>query len=337
MNTERTDAERGPEATVETAAMVATEANAAFEEDTEEIAATLRGIAEDGVLTDESVQEALAHLSKVVSTPATRVELSGIELDSVREDASEVADVPTVAARVGGFAAEVDRIESAVTDLDRDLRALTDRATEVSVVGELSGEAALALYEIAAERRRIHAEATRLQGAADDLTMEIESFGRWLDQASVRHEELRTDATEFADAVDALETDVDEVADASGSGGAEIPDDDVAQMLFECSLRHRVLTLQALDLRSAAADLEIVDRRSESDPDNSTLSVVREHVGELEDHLSSLDDRLDAIDYAEWHNQYDSRLAAFDEELKRFNPPVDWGAVLSALQEAQNN
>jgi outer membrane murein-binding lipoprotein Lpp len=246
-------------------------------------------------------------------------------------------DVPTVAARIDGFAAEVERIESAVADLDGDLRALTERATEVSVVDDLSGEAALELYEIATERRRLHAEATRLQAAADDLTMEIESFGRWLDQASVRHEELRTDATEFADAVDALETDVNEVADASGSGGPETPDDDIGQMLFECSLRHRVLTLQALDLRRAAADLEIVDRRSESDPDISTLSVVRDHVGELEEHLSTLDDRLDAIDYAEWRSQYDPRLAAFDEELKRFSPPVDWGAVLSALQEAQNN
>lgn len=89
-----------------------------------------------------------------------------------------------------------------------------------------------------------------------------------------------------------------------------------------------------LDLRLAATDLETVDQRLGTDPSGSTSSDVQECVDELEDRLDALAGRLDAAARTEWQDRYDSRLAAFDEELERFDPPIDRGAVLSVLEEA---
>lgn len=334
MDTEQTGGRAKHPPGVDAVATAVVDADALDEDDAEAVAATVRGIADGGVLTDGSLQDALAHLSKVVSTPATRVELAGIELESAREQASEVSDVPTVAARFDEFAADVEAIESAVAELDSDLRTLADRVKEVSGVGGLSSDAAVELYEVATEREQIHTDALGLQATADDLTAEIESFQRWLALASVRHEALRTDSEELADAVDALEVDVETVADASEAGGDGRTGGEVAETWFDCSLRRRVLMLQVLDLRVAAADLETVDKRLESDPADSASADVQERVEELEDRLAALGGRLDAAARTEWHDRYDSRLAAFDEELERFDPPIDWGAVLSVLEKA---
>jgi len=305
--------------------------------DSEEILATLRGVAADGAVTEESVRSALAHLSKVVSTPATRVELSGIELESAREDASEVTDVPTVAMRLDGFAAERARIESAVADLDGDLRALTGRAEAVPAGDGPSDDEAVELYEIAAERRRIHAEATRLQGVADDLTTEIESFRRWVSQASVRHDELRTDAGELARAIEALEDSVASIADADDDERDDGPRDSDAEAWFDCVLRHRVLALQTADLRAAAADVETVDDRLRADSDGTAHDDVHGRVDDLRPRLEETADRLDTLARPEWRDRFSPKVAAFEEALDAFEPPVEWSAVLTTFREARDS
>ncbi|QZP37269.1 hypothetical protein [Halobaculum magnesiiphilum] len=324
--------------------------------DPEEIAATLRGVAADGVLTGESVDSAMAHLSKVVSTPATRVELSGMELDSAREDATEMADVPSVAARLDGFAARVGSIESDVETLDADLRNLIDRAEDTAVPADPSESEGVELYRIAAEDRRIHAEATRLQGEADELTTEIESFGRWIARPSVRHDELRTDVEELtaavgaleddaaslADAVDAVDADdaqdaadADEANDASDADGDDGVDDTFARTWFDCTLRRRVLELQAADLRAAAADVATVDERLGAEPEAPAHEAVRDLTADLEDRLAATADRLDELARQSWHDRYDRNLRAIDEDMATVEPPVEWGSVLTALEEAR--
>ncbi|GAA0191403.1 hypothetical protein [Halobaculum roseum] len=321
--------------------------------DSAEIAATLRGVAVDGVLTGESVDSAMAHLSKVVSTPATRVELSRMEFDSAREDATEVADVPSVAARLDGFAARVGAIESDVETLDADLRDLVDRAEETAVPADPSESEGVELYRIAAEGRRIHAEATRLQGEADELTTEIESFGRWIARPSVRHDELRTDAEELTAAVEALEDDAASLADAvdaadaadaedatdaddadHGDGDADVADTS-ARTWFDCTLRRRVLELQAADLRAAAADVTTVDERLGAEPEDPAHEAVRDLTADLEDRLAVTADRLDALARQSWRDRYDRKSEAIDEDLATVEPPVEWGGVLTALEKAR--
>lgn len=335
--TERTDADGGSGVPVEAAATTVVEADPTTADDVGAVAATLRGVADAGTLTDESVQDALAHLSKVVSTPATRVELSGIELDAARSDAGEVADVPTVAARLDVLADDVESVESAVGELDSDLRTLADRVTKEVVADEGAGGAAVEVYEVAAERERIHAEATRLQATADDLTTEIESFRQWLARPSVRHEELRADAAELTDAVDALEQSVEEVADASESAESERSNADVAEAWFDCSIRCRVLALQAADIRAAAADVSTVDGRLGSDPEEPAVGSVRAQADDLADHLGATAGRLDVLARPAWRERYGSRLPSFDESLATFEPPVEWGAVLTALEDVRDD
>jgi len=337
METARPDGGHTRELDVDAAATAVAEAEATSVDSHEEAAAMLRGIAADDVVTDESVQSALAHLSKVVSTPATRVELSGIELDSAREDASEVADVPTVAARLDRFAAEVARIESAVEALDDDLRALTDRATGGPVADRSTGSEAPELYEIAAERRRIHSEATRLQGAADELTTEIESFRRWLSQATVRRGELREDAEELDRTAETLEADVAALVGADTDDQNDgLPEND-AEAWFDCVLRHRVLALQAEDLRAAAADTETVNERLGVDPEAAALDDVRELVGTVRTRLDETVDRLDTVARPEWRDRFSRKLEAFEGKLSSVAPPVEWAAVLTALNEARGD
>ncbi|MXR40397.1 hypothetical protein GRX01_03370 [Halobaculum sp. WSA2] len=324
---EGVDGDRDGGQSVEAIAEEVVAADGIDADETEAVAATLRGIASEGVVTGASVTAAMAQLSKVVSTPATRIEFSGLELESARTDASGVADVPSVAARLDGYTADVERVKSAVETLDDDLRALVDRTEAVDVAVPPTADEAVILYEIAAEYGRIHTEATRLQNEADQLTEEIESFGRWLTRPSVRHDELRADTEELAAAVAALE---DDVSNLAGTGA------DDAEQWSDCAIRRRVLALQSADIRAAATDIATVDDRRDADPDDPVDREVRERTDELDERLAAAADRLDTLSRPEWRDRFDQNVAVFDEELSTFEPPVEWSAVLTALKEIRD-
>ncbi|MFC7136422.1 hypothetical protein ACFQRB_07510 [Halobaculum litoreum] len=90
--------------------------------DRERARATLSTVAADGTVSEAGVQSALAHLAKVVSTPATRAEFAGLDVEDAREAAADAADLPVVAARLDDFDARLATVESAVEEPTRTCR-----------------------------------------------------------------------------------------------------------------------------------------------------------------------------------------------------------------------
>ncbi|MFC7098050.1 hypothetical protein [Halobaculum marinum] len=300
---------------VDEAAAVVTQRRAV---DADTARATLSTVAEDGVVTADGVQGALAHLAKVVSTPATRAEFAGLDVDDAREAADGLRDVPTVADRLDDFDARLSRIEAAVSDLDADLQALVSRADDLD---------GAAVYDLAREADQLGAEANELQAAADELGMDADAFERWVSSARARHDELDGDVRELTAAVERVESDASALGDADAD----------ADTWFDCRLRRRVLALQVADLRAELADVVTLDERADIDPED-----VEPSRSTLASDLEDLDDRLDAVaatlTYAErdaWRDRFDDRLAAFDRAVDEEAPPVAWGAVLSAMEDAR--
>ncbi|MFC7069207.1 halo transducer protein [Halobaculum lipolyticum] len=288
--------------------------------DPERARGTLSTVAEDGTVTESGVQSALAHLAKVVSTPATRVEFAGLDVDDAREAAADVADVPAVAARLDDFEARLRRIEADVEALDADLRRLVDRA------GDPDGPATTEdVYAVAREADRVGSEANELQAAADELGMDAEEFERWVASPSARHDELDADVDELAGAVARLESDA-----------AALGDEPDAETWFDCTLRRRVLALQVADLRAEVDDLETVADRLGDDPDTvePRLAAAATDLDDVDDRLATVADELAAAAREPWHDRYDDRLAAFEATVDDADPPVDWGGVLTALETA---
>lgn len=285
--------------------------------------ATLATVAEDGTVTEAGVQSALAHLAKVVSTPATRAEFAGLDVDDARDAAAEVADVPAVAARLDDFDARLRRIEADVEELDADLRRLVDRA------GDPDGpETTDDVYAVAREADRVGSRANELQAAADELGMDAEEFQRWVASPSARHDELDVDVEELAGAVTRLESDA-----------AALGDDPDAESWFDCTLRRRVLALQVADLRAEVDDLETVADRLGDDADTvaERRSAAEADLDDVERRLATVADDLAAVARDPWHDRYGDRLAAFGDAVDDAEPPVDWGAVLAALETVRTD
>lgn len=96
-----------------------------------------------------------------------------------------------------------------------------------------------------------------------------------------------------------------------------------------------MLELQAADLRAAAADVATVDDRIGADPEDPAHGAVRNRTTDLADRLAATDDRLDALARQSWRDRYDRALEAVDADLAAMKPPVEWGRVLPALEDAR--
>lgn len=271
--------------------------------DPEEVRVALEYVAEDGVVSQSGVEAALAQASKVVSTPETRVELAAMALSEVKETAASVADVPTVQARLDGFESRLETIESQVAQLGVDLQALLDQSEDPE-----------AIYEVARGLRQLTATANELQGAADDLQLDLESFERWVGNATVRDDHLDADVSAFENRIDELASAIDGPAKADGIVWAE------------ATIRHRVDELLLADLRAELADLRTLDERQGID--DETGDDIEAQLDGLEARLDALGERLDGIE-----TEHAGELSAFESALAGFEPPIDWGEVRAVVKE----
>ena len=289
-------------------------------DDPDAVRTALKRVTEEGTVRREAVDDALAHVSKVVSTPETRVENAGMLIDDAREAAAAVDHLDSVAERLDDFERRHAAVTSRVDDLGDRLQSVVDLANE-------SG----AIYETAVETRRLHAAANSAQHTADELGVDAEEFEAWVRNPDRRLDALDDDADAVADVVDAVAGILDALT--SGDVGADV---EPATVRFDAALRHRVSRLLLDDLRA-----EVDDLRDWPDPgpDDAHGAVDAEGLAALDGRLTNLEDRWRSIDdrsdggSAGWRDRYGDRMTDFEAALDDHAPPVDWRAVESLLGE----
>jgi DNA repair exonuclease SbcCD ATPase subunit len=286
------------------------------DEDRETVRAALSEVAADGVVTWEGAEAALAHASKVVSTPETRTELAAMELSEAREAAEPVAEVDAVRSRLDAFAARLETVEERNVDLGTDLQALVDRDDD--------------LYAVARGVARLTTAANRVQGTADELSTDIQEFQRWLANPAVRYDGLAEDVAQGEQSIEELTAVVDGIEDAVLTEGAADPDGEAARSWLDGTLQHRVLELLAADLRAELADI-----RELSGEAPERAAELRERLAEHEQRLTTLGDRLESLALPAWTDRYGERVASFEATLDGVEPPVDWGAVQAEQRAAR--
>jgi len=287
-------------------------------DDPDAVRATLGRVATDGIVRREAVDDALAHVSKVVSTPETRVENAGMLIDDAREAADEVDHLDSVAARLDEFEERHAAVASQVDDLGDRLQSVVDLANDPD-----------GIYETAIEIRRLNAAANSAQHTADKLGVDAEEFEAW-----VRNPDRRLAALD--DDADAVAGFVDGVAEALDALAAGDVDASPTTVRFDAALRHRVSRLLLDDLRAEVADLGAWPAPGSDDAhgavDAEDLAALGDRLTILDDRRRSISERLDDTE-AGWRDRYGDRLADFDAALDDHAPPVDWRAIESLLAE----
>jgi DNA repair exonuclease SbcCD ATPase subunit len=298
----------------------AAEAVAETNEDVDAEAArvTLERVAEDGVVSREGADEALAELSKLVATAETRTELAGIALSDARETAEPVADLDAVRSRLDEFESRLEAVESRAADLGSALEAIVrpdDRG----------------LYAVARDAGRVDAAARSVQQAADELQVDVESFERWVQDEERRVEELEDDVDAVADPVEELTATCEELADVIDGDDAHGPESVVALSWADATLRHRVLALFLEDVRAELADLRAWGDRTGGESAGDVDDVAA-RIDRLDARLDATGARLDDLARPAWVEHYREDLAGFEAALAEFAPPVDWEEVHAELE-----
>jgi len=287
------------------------------EQDAETARATLKVVAEDGAVSYDTVSSTLGEVSKVVATAETRTELAEGQLADARESAAHVDDLGAVDFYLAEFQERFDNVEQALGTLQARLDALTDRADWGRI------------YKVAQEAKEVRQTATQVQGAADELQVDLEGFERWLGDRETRYRELGDDLDALEGSVDDLGDAVDQIA-AAVDGDEDAVAADLQTAWADTSLRVRMLDLFLTDVRGELSDLRTWDEREDV--------TDAEPAGEIEDRINvtaaecdRLADRLDALAEAAWRESVGEDLDDFDDELAEFEPPVDWGEVQRTL------
>lgn len=272
--------------------------------------AALEHVTEDGVVTRDAVDDAIAHVSKVVATPETRAELAAEAVADARDAAAEAPDLEIITARLDRFESRLGRIEDDVDALGGTLDELVERADSAP------------LWELAQDIERLTHDANDAQQRADELAAAVEGFEDWLTDPRRRVEDIREDCNALRESV----ADLEGAFEAAMNGDAEDP----ALAWADASLRARLFALLLEDLREECEELrgwaeDAVPPDPAEDPGGGpgAVDTVGQLVVQLEDRLDALASRLDEAAEAEWESQYGETLAEFEEALAEHEPPID--------------
>lgn len=292
------------------------------DDDRETVRTVLETVADDGVVTREGVESALAHASEVVATPETRVEHAARAVDDARAAADPVRHLDVVRDRLEAFESRLASVEAGVDDLDDDLAALVDRADDPSAV-----------YEVATGVRRLTGRANGLQRAAADLALDAQAFERWVTDPERRRRELAGDADAMAGFLDGLADTTDDLADAVAADDPELTDP--GGRWLDATLRARVSALLIEDLRSDLAALRAwPDTEGDgAGGDAGDLDDLADRIDALDGRCDRLRGRLDDLARPAWWERHGDRLAGLERTLDGFEPPVDWEDVRAALDD----
>lgn len=294
---------------------------AATDRDADMVADDLSLFVVDGIVSRDRVDDALAGLSKVVSTPETRLEVAAREVERAHDAAAGVADLDTVAHRLDGLDNRLAAVESEVDTLGDRLTGLLDRAGDPA-----------AAAEVARGVEALTDDANAAQVAADDLRGDAEATKRWAEDPGTR-------SHEFGEDVDAVAASVDGTADAADwlTGEADdLPEwrstGDPGVVWAEARISAHVADLLVADLRAELADLRTWAAREDTDPG---LADDAARVDDLAARRDNIADRLDDAARPAWREAHGDRVGHAVEAVAAFDPPVAWGAVRAALDELQ--
>jgi hypothetical protein len=277
--------------------------------DPETVREALDPITDDGVVTREAVEAAVSDTSKVVATAETRVELAAIACEDAAAAATPVDDLDIVTVRLDEYADRLDAVDTRAAALTDDLRMTVQQLDDPTAV-----------YELAVELREVAATAQGVARTADDLSIDLEAFESWLDDPERRYDEFGEDIDLVDESLAALTAAVSAIPKGSDAPAADWAD---ATMLT------RVLELLVADLRTELADLRAWADRE----DVPFRAALEERVADLERRTGELADTLAERVESAWRDRFDDDLAAFERDLKGFEPPVDWERVQAALEE----
>ncbi len=283
---------------------------ATYDADRDRVMAILRSVADDGVISREAVSDRLGHVSKVVSTPETRLELTERTYQTVAERAEEKPEYETIAARLTQYETRLADTREAIISLSTSLQRIIDRREDA------------ALFPLARDIEHLNARAKQLQQQADRLNAELEEFEDWLDDPSVRTDRLAEDVDLIEEGLESLETSLDDIQSDDTVADAD-------RRWLDASLRQRVFALLVADLRFEHG--ELTEWETTIGAGETGLKTVGERIDTLETHTAELNDQLQAIARPEWPNRFADRFDAFETELDAFDPPVNWGAVQDVL------
>ena len=284
------------------------------------VRATLDTVTEDGVVSEAAIEEELEEVSKVVSTPETRIELAAMEVKEAKgtAEAEGVSDLDTVRTRIGTYESRLEAAEEAIGALGPDLREVIDRR----------GAGANA-YEVAAGLREVRAEADELHRTADELGVDAEEFGRWLTDPGTRYEELEAEIEAVERSLAALSGTADDLDADDGEGASSSLPADPGVVWADASLRTRVTALLVTDIEAELDDLRAWPDREGSD---DRLDELGTRLGELDGECRDLEERLDGLTRPSWTDRFGDRLDELEDALDRFAPPVSWGEVEAELE-----
>jgi hypothetical protein len=289
------------------------------EADADAVADDISLFVADGVVSRDRVDEALAGLSKVVSTPETRVEVAEREVERAREAAADATDLDAVAHRLAGLDERLADVESTVAGLGPRLSDLLDGA-----------KAPERLHETARGVRKLTDDANAAQLTADELRDDAEATARWARDHEVRVREFGEDLDVVTESVDGVAAATDWLADERAAPPAGVETDDPGRVWAETSVGVTVADLLIADLRAELADLRTWAEREGVEP------ALADHAADL-DALSArrdrLADRLDAAAEPGWRDAHGDRVARAAATVESFDPPVGWGAVRAALDD----
>jgi hypothetical protein len=291
----------------------------AQDRDADVVADDLSLFVADGVVSRDRVDEALAGLAKVVSTPETRAEVAAREVDRAHEAAADAADLEVVASRLDGLDERLAEVETTVETLGGRLSSLLDRAGDPA-------EAPAVANEIEA----LTDDANAVQMAADDLRSDAEATVRWAESAEVRAREFGEDLEVVVSSVDGVAAAADWIAGESDAPPEAVETDDPGRVWAEASAGAAVADLLLADLRAELADLRVWADREGVDP------RLADHEADLDALTTRRDraaDRLDDLARPAWEDAHGDRVARAVATVESFDPPVEWGAVQAALDE----
>jgi chromosome segregation ATPase len=294
---------------------VAERISASGNHDPETVRETLAEISEEGTVTREAIDEALADLSKVVATPETRVEITRRTLTDASEAAEPVRDTEIVRSRLNNFETEISTLEERVTTLGSRLSALVERAQDPDD-----------LHAIGSEIREIRSEATDVQGDADALTVEIESFEQYLRNPDRWADELGED-------VDALEEAIEEplevaanVSDIERDGHERT---DLALAWANATLQNR---LQKLLIEDVKAELDALSEVAIDQGIDDPCNGIGQRLEEVETFRSDVSHRLDEVAKHSWERTHGEVINSFAQTLVEFEHPINWVELQDELE-----
>lgn len=278
-------------------------------EDPESVRTWLDPFTDDGSVRPEAIEATVTDVSQILATAETRVDLATRTVEGASDVVADVPDLEIVRVRQNAF-------EERLADLRSDVEGLGE---------ELSGAAndldsPVDIYEAAVDLHEVTTDAQRIVRVAHDLETEVEAFEAWLGSANRRRDALVDDLEAAEESAESLGEAVESLRNA---------DDPDPEQWFDAAVQARVLDLVVADLRTEAAGLrEWAEREDKSFPDDieARIESIRDEATASAEALADRPDRDD---------RFDERLADLDAALSAVDPPVAWGRVDEAVQEAR--